>query len=94
MLSEYASSLYARIQRKNKKVVVTVDDLIQYTDYQDTDKIIEAIKELRSEGLITTKSINNHGRFENELVPKDGYIEHKPQIYKAEKPKVIIRRKA
>ena len=94
MLSEYAASLYARIQRKNKKGIVTIDDLIQHTEYKDTDRIIEAIKELRSAGLLTTKSITNHGRFENELIPRDGYVEHKPQQHKVEKPKVIIKRKA
>jgi hypothetical protein len=76
MLSSYSSKLYTRIQDKNQKNIVTVDSLYENKTYKATEKIANAIRELRSEGLITIKSILDHGKFASEIVTKEGYIEH------------------
>jgi hypothetical protein len=56
-VSSYSSKMYGRIQAKNKKNIVTVDSLYENKTYKATEKIANAIRELRSEGLITIKSI-------------------------------------
>lgn len=92
MTSDYATRLYAKIQSKNKKGPITVDMLIEDQDYLTVNKIILAIKELRTDGLIVTKSIKHRGRFENELIPKDGYIEHSHKIWQP-KTKMVVKKK-
>jgi len=76
MISPYSQKLYERIQKKNKKGIVTADSLYEDKTYKATIKIAEAIKELQAESLITIKSITNRGRFETELIPSEGYIQH------------------
>jgi hypothetical protein len=75
-LSSYSGKLYTRIQDKNKKNIVTVDSLYENKTYKATEKIANAIRELRSEGLITIKSILDHGKFASELVTAENYVEH------------------
>ena len=76
MTSPAALSLYERIKRKNKHKPVTIDDLIEWLSFERSQEIIDLIKELRSDGLITTRMVTNHGRFENELIPRDDFIDH------------------
>ena len=76
MTSPAALSLYERIKRKNKRKPVTIDDLIEWLSFERSQETIDLIKELRSDGLITTRMVTNHGRFENELIPRDDFIDH------------------
>jgi hypothetical protein len=92
MTSDYATKLYSRIQAKNKKGPVTIDMLIEDQDYQVVNKIISSIQELRVDGLVTIKSIKHRGRFENEIIPKDGYVEHSHKIWQP-KTKMIVKKK-
>jgi hypothetical protein len=75
-LSPYSSRLYLRIQEKNKKGIVTADSLFENKTWKATEKISVALKELQAEGLITIKSILNHGKFASELVTAENYVEH------------------
>ena len=77
-ISPYSQKIYERIQKKNKKGIVTADSLYEDKTYKATIKIAEALKELQAEGLITIKSITNRGRFETELIPSEGYVGHSP----------------
>ena len=77
LLSDYAVELLERIKRKNKKHLVTVGGLLEYREYAEMTKITDGLKELREAGEISTKSIVNYGRFENEIVLRDGHVEHK-----------------
>jgi hypothetical protein len=79
VLSTFGKKIYDRIQKKNKRMMVTADLLYENKTYPATIKISEAIHEIIAEGLITIKSVVNHGRFETELIPKDGYIQHKAE---------------
>lgn len=72
-------TLYSKIQNLNKRGIVTMDILFEGHGYSGINKITESVQELRSLGLITIKSIKNRGRFETELIPKDGYICHEPK---------------
>jgi hypothetical protein len=76
MISSYSQKFYLRIQDKNKKNIVTVDSLFENKTYKATEKIANAIRELRSEGLITIRSVLDHGKFASEIITKEGYVEH------------------
>ena len=78
-MSEHEDKLYIKIQILNKKDIVTMDSLFEGKDFKAIDQITESVKTLRSLGLITTSSIRNHGRFETEIIPKDGYVYHEPK---------------
>jgi len=75
-LSPFSLKIYKYIQKKNKRRMVTCDTLFENRSFKATEKISKALHELVAEGLITINSTLNRGRFENELVPKDGYIPH------------------
>jgi len=76
IVSSYSQKLYLRIQEKNKKGVVTADSLFENKTWKATEKIVTALKELRAEGLITIKSVLDHGKFASELVTAENYVEH------------------
>jgi hypothetical protein len=76
MTSSYALSLLERIKKKNKKQLVTVDSLIDQKTYKASEKIVNAIKELRDEGLINCISIQDHGKFATEITGFEGYVKH------------------
>ena len=76
MTSPTALSLYERIKRKNRRKPVTIDDLIEWMSFEKSQETIDLIKELRADGLITTRMVTNHGRFENELIPRDDFVDH------------------
>jgi len=78
-LSENAQQLLAKIQRRNKNRIVTVDNLIEALTYTESTQTINALKELQETNLVTTQSVTNRGRFETELIPVDG-IAHNKQI--------------
>ena len=92
-LSEYAQKLLLKIQKKNKTGPVVVDDLIEYTTFEETEKIIAGIQELKSNGLIVDKSIKHKGRFGTELVLTEGYIQHSEVKAKIPNPKLIAKSK-
>lgn len=71
--------LYTKIRHLNKTTIVTVDSLLEGHSYGEMMRITDGLQKLRSLGLITIKSIRNHGRFETELIPKDGYVYHEPK---------------
>jgi hypothetical protein len=75
-LSPYSQKLYLRIQEKNKKKIVTADSLFENKTWKATEKIANALKELRASDLITIKSVLDHGKFASELVTAENYIKH------------------
>ena len=75
MTSPYALSLLERIKKKNKKKPVTVDLMMEGKTYRASGKIANAIKELQAQGLISFRSIQDHGRYATELV-FEGAIKH------------------
>jgi len=75
-ISPFSLKIYKYIQKKNKRRMVTCDTLFENKSFKTTEKISKALHELVAEGLITINSTLNRGRFENELIPKDGYIPH------------------
>jgi hypothetical protein len=75
MTSPYALSLLERIKKKNKKKPVTVELMIERKTYRASGKIANAIKELRAQGLISYRTIQDHGRYATEIV-FDGAIKH------------------
>lgn len=75
MTSPYALSLLERIKKKNKKKTVTVDLMMEGKTYKGTGKIANAIKELQAQGLISFRSIQNHGKYATEIV-FDGSVKH------------------
>lgn len=77
-ISPFSLKIYKYIQKKNKRRMVTCDTLFENRSFKATEKISKALHELVAEGLITINSTLNRGRFENELVPKEGYISHAP----------------
>ena len=77
-LSPFSLKIYKYIQKKNKRRMVTCDTLFENKSFKTTEKISKALHELVAEGLITINSTLNRGRFENELVPKEGYVPHAP----------------
>ncbi len=56
--------------------MVTADSLFYNKTMKASEKISAAIMELRAEGLITIKSVLNHGMFMTELIPAEGYVQH------------------
>ena len=72
MPSPFSLKIYKLIQKKNRRKIVTCDTLFENRSFKATEKLSRAIHELQAEGLITIKSTLNRGRFENELIPKDG----------------------
>jgi hypothetical protein len=75
MTSPYALSLLERIKKKNKKKPVTVDLMMEGKTYRASGKIANAIKELRAQGLISYRTIQDHGRYATEIV-FDGATRH------------------
>lgn len=71
--------LYENIQALNKRGIVTMDSLLEGHGYSEINKITEGVQKLRALGLLSIQTIRNHGRFETELVPKDGYVYHEPK---------------
>ena len=92
-LSEYAQRLLSKIQKKNKTGPVVVDDLIEYTTFEETERIIAGIQELKLNGLISDKSIKHKGRFGTELVLTEGYVQHGTVKAKLTNPKLIAKKK-
>jgi Tfp pilus assembly ATPase PilU len=92
-MNPYASKLYTRIQERNKRQTVTADSLFENKTWKATEKILNALHELQAEGLITTKSITIHGKFATELIPKEGYKEHKKVIEKIEEKESVPQKK-
>lgn len=92
-LSEYAQRLLSKIQKKNKTGPVVVDDLIEYTTFEETERIIAGIQELKLNGLITDKSIKHKGRFGTELVLTEGHVQHSVVKAKLSNPKIIAKPK-
>jgi len=93
MTTEYADKLLSKIQRKNKTGPVVVDDLIETLSFEETDRTIAAIQELKAAGLISDRSIKHKGRFGTELVLTEGYIEHGTVKAKLLNPKIISKPK-
>jgi len=93
MTTEYADRLLSKIQRKNKTGPVVVDDLIEALSFEETDRTIAAIQELKAAGLISTRSIKHKGRFGTELVLSEGHIEHATVKAKILNPKIISKKK-
>jgi hypothetical protein len=75
MTSPYALSLLERIKKKNKKKPVTVDLMMEGKTYRASGKIANAIRELQAQGLISFRSIQDHGKYATELV-FEGAIKH------------------
>ena len=75
-LSPYSLKIYSLIQKKGRRKTITADVLFENKSTKTTERIANAIHELQAQGLITLKSIINRGRFETELIPKEGYTEH------------------
>ncbi len=73
------TALYERIKSLNKRDIVTVDTLLEGHGYEKINEITDGIKKLRDLGLVTISSIKNRGRFETEIIPRDGYIYHEPK---------------
>jgi hypothetical protein len=71
--------LYEKIQALNKRGIVTMDSLFEGHGYSEINRITEGVQKLRGLGLLSIQTIRNHGRFETELVPKDGYVYHEPK---------------
>lgn len=90
MLSEDAKQLLAKIQRRNKNRIVTVDNLIESLTYSESTQTINALKELQEANLVTTQSVTNRGRFETELIPVDGIAHNKLSSGRVTKEKVEI----
>jgi hypothetical protein len=79
MLSDDAQQLLAKIQKRNKNRIVTVDNLIDTMNYSESTATITTLKELQEANLVTTQSVTNRGRFETELIPVDG-VAHNKQL--------------
>ena len=75
-ISPFSLKIYKYIQKKNKRRMVTCDTLFENKSFKTTEKISKALHELVAEGLITINSTLNRGRFESELIPKEGYVPH------------------
>ena len=77
-MSEPANRLLEKLQsndnRKKGKKTITISSLMENrTNLRSSDRVINAIRELQSEGLIELKEARVEGRFERELiiVPKE-----------------------
>lgn len=73
--SPYSLKIYSMIQKKGKRKIITADVLFENKSAKTTERLVNAIHDLQAQGLITLKSIVNRGRFETELIPKEGYVE-------------------
>ena len=84
-MGDNVQRLFKRILERNKSRIVTVDDLIEFADFDKQNEIVNSIQELRGAGLLETKTATNHSRFETELIPVGGktWGKGKPQSIKA-----------
>lgn len=84
-----AQKLLLKIQKKNKVGPVVIDDLIEFMSFEESNRLIDNIQELRKEGKITVESIKHKGRFGTELILTEGHVQH--GIVKAKLSKMIVR---
>lgn len=84
-----AQKLLLKIQKKNKTGPVVIDDLIEYMTFEESNRIIDNIQELRKEGRITIESIKHKGRFGTELILTEGHVQH--DIVQAKLSKMIVK---
>jgi len=84
ILGDSTQRLFKRILERNKTRIVTVDDLIEFAEFDRQNEIIDSIQELRGAGLLEAKSAVNHSRFATELIPVGGrtWAKGKPETIK------------
>ena len=92
-VSPEAARLYKKICNINSRHIVTADDLYENASYDQQEKILNGIKELRTAGLITTYTTTNHSRFETQLIPVDGKFYEKGAPQKITRTNLVVKRK-
>lgn len=86
--------LLEKIKNQCKRQLVTVDMLLKGKSFQSSEKVINAIQKLVSDGKLYTKSCCNGGRFETRLlVTGEEVIEFAPSQKKVRKTSKSNRKK-
>jgi len=86
--------LLEKIKNQCKRQLVTVDMLLKGKSFQSSEKVINAIQKLVSDGKLYTRTCCNGGRFETRLlVTGEEVIEFAPSQKKVRKTSKSNRKK-
>lgn len=86
--------LLEKIKNQCKRQLVTVDMLLEGKSFQSSEKVINAIQKLVSDGKLYTRTCCNGGRFETRLlVTGEEVIEFAPSQKKVRKTSKSNRKK-
>lgn len=71
MSNEFDEKVLKRLRKLQETHILTVDNLIEYLEYDKKTMLCDAIRRLRDNGKLTTKSIIVRSRFETQIIVGD-----------------------